>query len=70
MIIGKANISCEVISGGVSIAAIKKAITIKQRRNFLSFVGVTTLSALNKMTATGTSKVIPNAKNMCSTKLI
>ena len=51
---GMANESCEITSGGVTMAAITNAITMKYTRNALSCYTVTMLKRTNSITTIGT----------------
>ncbi len=59
--------TCEITSGGVNIAPMTNAPTITYGRMSFSLSIETTPTRTSTMTATGTSKVTPNATNVVST---
>src|SRR5260363_277259 len=66
---GTASISCEITSGGVTMAATIKAPTTAYGRLFCNFSTVNAPGGTSSTTATGTSNAIPNATHKVNTKL-
>src|SRR4051812_22318022 len=64
---GNASISCDTTSGGVKMAPMTNAPTTTYGRISLSFATLITPILTSSTTATGTSKVMPNAMNIEST---
>ena len=65
---GTAKASCEITSGGVTIAAMMNASTMKYPRNSRSFWMGTMPRCASTTTTMGTSNARPNTMNSVSTK--
>ncbi len=66
---GTASMNWLITSGGVTMAAMTNAITMKYDRKFLSLAIVTMPSRTKTISTTGVSNDRPNTKNSVITKL-